>query len=149
MLFRSRPNRAASGFASSIIREPLSGREAICPVGPEIVMALISPRRVAAALLHALDLPEAALGAPRSLQLPAFSASVGDMAEAVRRAGGKAAYARIRWARDAMIEAIVAGWPRQLAAARAAALGFEADAGIDEAVAAFIEDDLAAQQALG
>ena len=144
-----RPNRAASGFASSIIREPLAGREAICPVGPEIVMALISPRRVIAALLHALDLPEEALGAGRSLQLPAFSTSVGEMAQAVRRTGGEEAYARIRWARDAMIEAIVAGWPQQLAAARAAALGFKADAGIDEAVGAFIEDDLEAQTALG
>jgi D-erythronate 2-dehydrogenase len=75
-----RPNRAASGFASSIIREPLSGREAICPVSPDIVMALISPRRVVAALAHALDLPEEALGARRSLQLPAFSVSVGEMA---------------------------------------------------------------------
>jgi nucleoside-diphosphate-sugar epimerase len=143
-----RPNRAASGFASSIIREPLAGHEAICPVSPDIVMALISPRRVVAALAHALDLPEEALGPRRSLQLPAFSVSVGEMAEAVRRAGGEEAYARIRWARDPMIERIVAGWPQQLLAARAEALGFKADASIDEAVAAFVEDDLDAQKAL-
>lgn len=144
-----RPNRAASGFASSIIREPLSGREAICPVSPDIVMALISPRRVVAALVHALDLPEEALGLRRSLQLPAFSVSVGEMAEAVRRAGGEEAYARIRWARDPMIERIVASWPQQLLGARAEALGFKADAGIDEAVAGFVEDDLDAQKRLG
>jgi D-erythronate 2-dehydrogenase len=66
----------------------------------------------------------------------------------VRRAGGEEAYARIRWARDPMIERIVAGWPQQLLAARAAALGFAADAGIDEAVAAFVEDDLEAQKRL-
>ncbi|HEV2302353.1 MAG TPA: D-erythronate dehydrogenase [Stellaceae bacterium] len=143
-----RPNRAASGFASSIIREPLAGKEAICPVGPQTVMALISPRRVVAALLHALDLAEEAFGMRRSLQLPAFSVSVGEMAEAVRRAGGEEAYARIRWHRDAMIEAIVAGWPHRLVGTRAEALGFEADAGIDEAVAAFVADDLEAQKAL-
>jgi nucleoside-diphosphate-sugar epimerase len=84
-----RPNRAASTFASSMIREPLSGREAVCPVSPDTVMALASPRRVVDALLHAHDLPAAAFGTSRSLQLPGFSVAVGEMADAVRRAGGK------------------------------------------------------------
>jgi D-erythronate 2-dehydrogenase len=141
------PNRAASSFASSIIREPLAGKEAICPVSPDLVMALASPRRVVAALHHAHELPGSAFGANRSLQLPGFSVTVGDMAEAVRRAGGGAAYARIRWQRDPAVEAIVAGWPKALAASRARALGFAADADIDEAVQAFIEDDLEAQRA--
>jgi nucleoside-diphosphate-sugar epimerase len=143
-----RPNRAASSFASSMIREPLSGHEAICPVSPETVMALASPRRVVAALAQALDLPGEALGANRSLQLPGFSVAVGAMAEAVRRAGGEAAHARIRWQPDPAIAAIIGSWPRALAAARAEALGFAADADIDEAVAAFIEDDLALQKTL-
>ncbi|MGH7031683.1 MAG: D-erythronate dehydrogenase, partial [Stellaceae bacterium] len=107
-----RPNRAASSFASSIIREPLAGRDAICPVAPDLIMALVSPRRVVAALHHAHELPGEAFGASRSLQLPGFSVAVGDMAEAVRRAGGAAAHARISWQRDPQIEAIVAGWPR-------------------------------------
>jgi nucleoside-diphosphate-sugar epimerase len=143
-----RPNRAASTFASSIIRDPLSGHEAVCPVGPETVMALASPRRITAALVHALDLSGEALGMSRSLQLPGFSVSVAEMAEAVRRAGGEAAYARIRWRHDPAIAAIIGSWPRALAAARAAALGFAAEGGIDEAVAAFIEDDLALQKGL-
>ena len=67
-----RPNRAASTFASSMIREPLSGRQAVCPVSPETVMALASPRRVVEALLHAHDLPGNAFGTSRSLQLPGF-----------------------------------------------------------------------------
>jgi D-erythronate 2-dehydrogenase len=143
-----RPNRAASSFASSIIREPLAGREAVCPVSPDLIMALASPRRVVAALHRAHELPGSAFGANRSLQLPGFSVAVGDMVEAVRRAGGASANARIRWQRDPAIEAIVAGWPKALAAARATALGFAADADIDEAVRAFIEDDLEAQRAL-
>jgi nucleoside-diphosphate-sugar epimerase len=143
------PNRAASTFASSIIREPLAGKEAICPVSPDLVMALASPRRVVAALHHAHELPGEAFGANRSLQLPGFSVGVGDMVEAVRRAGGAAAHARIRWQHDPQIEAIVAGWPQALAAPRATALGFTADADIDEAVQAFIEDDLATQKTLG
>src|SRR5271167_3744137 len=144
-----RPNRAASTFASSIIREPLSGQQAVCPVSPDTVMALASPRRIIDALLRAHDLPGDAFGASRSLQLPGFSVAVGEMAAAVRRAGGEAAYARIRWEPDPLIQSIVSGWPQALDTPRAAALGFTADAGIDEVVHAFIEDDLAMQKQFG
>src|SRR5438874_3916224 len=95
-----RPNRAASTFASSIIREPLSGQDAVCPVAPDTVMALASPRRIVAGLVHALDLPGTACGASRSLQLPGFSVSVGEMTAALRRAGGDSAHARSRWELD-------------------------------------------------
>jgi nucleoside-diphosphate-sugar epimerase len=143
-----RPNRAASTFASSIIREPLSGQAAVCPVSADTVMALASPRRVVDALLRALDLPAAAFGASRSLQVPGFSVGVGEMAAAVRRAGGSEAYARIRWQPDPLIQSIVSSWPQALATPRAAALGFAADNGIDEVVKAFIEDDLDVQKQL-
>ena len=141
-----RPNRAASTFASSMIREPLTGTDAVCPVAPDTVMALASPRRIVEGLVHALDLPGEAFGASRSLQLPGFSVSVGEMAAALRRIGGEAAYARISWQPDKLIQAIVSGWPRALATPRAEALGFGRDSGIDEVIAAFIEDDLPAQR---
>jgi nucleoside-diphosphate-sugar epimerase len=143
-----RPNRAALTFASSIIREPLSGREAVCPVSPDTVMALASPRRVVDALLRAHDLPAADFATSRSLQLPGFSVAVGEMAAAVRRAGGEQAYTRIRWEPDPLIQRIVSGWPQALAAPRAAALGFTADNGIDEVVQSYIEDDLELQNSL-
>ena len=143
-----RPNRAASAFASSIIREPLAGREAICPVSPDTVMALASARRIVEGLLRAHDLPADAFGTNRSLQHPGFSVAVGEMAAAVRRAGGGAARARIRWEPDPQIQQIISGWPQRLLAPRAEALGFAADSGIDEAVAAFIEDDLETQRQL-
>ncbi len=143
-----RPNRAASTFASSIIREPLAGKDAVCPVSPDTVMALASPRRVAAGLVRALDLPGDALGDNRSLQLPGFSVAVGNMVEAVRRLGGAAAHARIRWQHDPLVQRIVSGWPPALATPRAYALGFTADPDIDAVVRAFIEDDLAMQKAL-
>jgi D-erythronate 2-dehydrogenase len=143
-----RPNRAASTFASSMIREPLAGREAVCPVLPDTIMALASPRRVVAGLLHAHDLPADAFTTSRSLQLPGFSVAVGEMAAAVRRAGGDTAYARIHWEPDPQIQQIISGWPQELRAPRAHALGFTADSGIDEAVQAFIEDDLEMQKQL-
>jgi nucleoside-diphosphate-sugar epimerase len=142
------PNRAASTFASSMIREPLTGYETICPVSPDTVMALASPRRIVAGLVQALDLPAGALGAHRSLQLPGFYVAVGEIAEALRRAGGDAAYRRIRWQPDPQIQAIISSWPQALAAPRAEALGFTRDSGIDEVVAAFVEDDLALQRQL-
>jgi len=142
------PNRAASTFASSMIREPLTGKDAVCPVSPDTVMALASPRRIVASLAHALDLPSDALGVNRTLQLPGYSVSVGEMAQALRRAGGVSAYNRLAWQPDATIQAIVGSWPRELSAPRAEALGFQPDSGIDEAVRFFIEDDLAMQMTL-
>jgi nucleoside-diphosphate-sugar epimerase len=111
-------------------------------------MALASPRRIVEGLVHALALPGAAFGASRSLQLPGFSVAVGEMAAALRRAGGESAYARIDWQPDPQIQAIVSGWPRSLATPRAEALGFGRDRGIDEVIAAFIEDDLPEQKRL-
>lgn len=143
-----RPNRAASTFASSMIREPLCGEDAVVPVSPDTVMALASPRRVVASLAHALGLAGEAIGGNRVLQLPGYSVSVGEMAEAVRRAAGGNAYGRISWQPDATVQAIVGSWPRTLSAPRAQALGFEPDSGIDEAVRFFIEDDLALQKTL-
>src|SRR5712691_8785469 len=141
-----RPNRAASTFASSMIREPRAGQDAVCPVTPETVMALASPRRIAEGLVHALDLPGEAFGASPSLQLPGLSVAVGEMATALRRAGGERAYARIRWQPDPQIQRIVSGWPQALLTPRADKLGFDRDRDIDEVIAAFIEDDLPAQR---
>jgi nucleoside-diphosphate-sugar epimerase len=143
-----RPNRAASSFASGIIREPLSGVEAICPVSPEAVMPILSPRRIVEAFIHAHDLPASAYGGNRSLQLPGISPTVGEMVEALRRVAGAEVVKRIRWQRDPVIERIVATWPIGLDAGRAEAMGFVADRSVDEMIEAFIADDLDAQKAM-
>jgi nucleoside-diphosphate-sugar epimerase len=143
-----RPNRAASTFASSIIREPLSGQSAVCPVAADTVMALASPRAVVAGLVHGLGISGEEFGVSRSLQLPGFSVSVGEMAAALRRAAGADAYARIAWEPDPQIQAIVGGWPQALATPRAEAMGFVPDKDIDAVIAAFIEDDLPMQRQL-
>src|SRR5258708_39926164 len=87
-----RPNRAASTFASSMIREPLAGREAVCPVSPATVMSRASPRRIMAGLLRAYDLLADAFGTSQSFQLPGFSVAVGQSAAAGGRAAGAVAY---------------------------------------------------------
>jgi D-erythronate 2-dehydrogenase len=143
-----RPNRAASTWASSIFREPLSGVEAVCPVSRRSVMALLSPRRLIAAIEQVHDLPANRFGYSRSLLLPGISVSVAEMIEALRRAGGEAAVKRIRWEPDPIIQKIVDGWPRAILAKRAQSLGIEVDKSVDEIIEAFIADDLAAQKAL-
>ena len=143
-----RPNRAASTWVSSLFREPLSGVGVVCPVSRESVMACLSPRRLVAAMERVHDLPGERFGYSRTVLLPGISATVAEMVEALRRAGGEAAVKRIRWQPDAVIQKIVDGWPRAIVAKRAEGLGIHADADIDEIVRAFIEDDLSAQKAL-
>jgi nucleoside-diphosphate-sugar epimerase len=143
-----RPNRAASTFASSILREPLAGQAAVCPVGKDVYMPIMSPRRVVDAFIKAHDLPADALGPSRAIQLPSVDVTVGEMVEALRRAGGEEAVARIRWEPDPVIQKIVAGWPVGVDGSRAERLGIKGDKDIDEIVRAFIEDDLPAQKAM-
>jgi D-erythronate 2-dehydrogenase len=143
-----RPNRAASTWASSILREPLSGVDVVCPVSRDSMMAFLSPRRLIAAIEQLHDLPAERFGYSRSMLLPAISATVDEMVDALRRAGGEAAVKRIRWEPDPVIQKIVDGWPRIIAAKRVLAFGVRADAGIDELVQGFVEDDLPAQKAL-
>lgn len=143
-----RPNRAASTWASSIFREPLSGVEVVCPVSRGSVMVVLSPRRLVAALEKLHDLPGESFGFSRAIQLPGIAVSVAEMVAALRRAGGEPAVKRIRWEPDPAIQKIVDGWPRGVSATRAHGLGLEADRTIDEIVRAFVEDDLPAQRAL-
>ena len=137
-----KPNMAASGFASGIAREPLSGIDFVCPVTPESRMAILSPRKAAAALRWIAGLASNALGHDRTILLPGITVSMAEMVEAVRRAGGDDAADRITFQPDPIIQSIVDGWPQAIDAHRAAALGFEGDRHIDDVIAAFVADDL-------
>jgi len=135
-----KPNAAASSFASGIIREPLAGAEAICPVEPETALWLQSPQAAIDSLLRAHDLPLARwreVCGGRALNLPGLTVSVAQMIEALRVVGGEAAVQRIRFVPDARIRAIVQTWPARFDAARANRLGFTADADIQQVVRAY------------
>jgi nucleoside-diphosphate-sugar epimerase len=136
-----KPNRAASTFASSIIREPLKGEPAVCPVDAATELVVASPRRAVEAMLLAMSLADATIGPERSFTLPGLKVSVGEMVAALERAAGPSAVGLIQWAPDPAIARIVAGWPMDVEAARARALGFRADADFDEIVQAHIEDE--------
>jgi len=137
-----KPNKAASTFASSIIREPLAGEEAVCPVRRDTAMYVLSPRRVVEALLRAMRLPDAAWGSPRTLVLPGITATVADMVDALARSAGQDTVDRIRWQPDPAIQRIVDSWPVRAEARRARGMGFTDDGSFDAILLAHIEDEL-------
>jgi nucleoside-diphosphate-sugar epimerase len=136
------PNKAASGFFSGILREPLAGREAVLPVAETVRHWHASPRAAVGFLLHAATLDTAPLGAGRNLSMPGLSATVGEQIEALRRVAGEKAARLIRREPDPTIERIVAGWPERFDPKRATELGFRADSSFDEIIRAHIEDEL-------
>src|SRR5271157_1933663 len=136
------PNKAASGFFSGIIREPLAGKEAILPVGDEVRHWHASPRAAVEFLVRAAELDLALLGPRRSLNMPGVSVTVGEQIEALREIAGEKAVKLIRPQPDETIARIVAGWPRNLDPARARELGFRADATFSAIIEAYIEDEL-------
>jgi nucleoside-diphosphate-sugar epimerase len=136
------PNKAASGFFSGILREPLAGKEAILPVPDTVMHWHASPRAAVAFLLHAAGLDTAPLGARRNLTMPGLAATVAEQIEALRRVAGDKAVALIKRVPDETVMKIVAGWPRTFNAARAEALGFQAEKSFDDIIRVHVEDEL-------
>ncbi|MBX9458549.1 MAG: SDR family oxidoreductase [Rhizobium sp.] len=136
------PNKAASGFFSNIIREPLVGKEAILPVPDTVRHWHASPRSAVGFLVHAANLDTARLGPRRNLTMPGVSVTVAEQIEALRTVAGEKAVALIRREPDETIMKIVAGWPTRFDASRAEGLGFRADASFEAIIRAHVEDEL-------
>jgi nucleoside-diphosphate-sugar epimerase len=137
-----KPNKAASGFFSGIIREPLAGQEAILPVPRSVVHTHSSPRSAVNFLVHAAQIDGDRVGPRRNLTMPGVGVTVGEQIEALRRIAGDKAVGLIREAPDETIWAIVRNWPTRFDAKRARELGFKAEESFDEIVKAHIEDEM-------
>ncbi|MGD9913124.1 MAG: D-erythronate dehydrogenase [Rhizobiaceae bacterium] len=137
-----KPNKAASGFFSGIIREPLAGQEAILPVPHSVVHTHASPRSAVNFLMHAAAIDGAAVGPRRNLSMPGVAVSVGEQIEALKRVAGGNVVGLIREVPDEAVWAIVQNWPTRFEAKRAKALGFAAETSFDEIVRAHIVDEL-------
>jgi D-erythronate 2-dehydrogenase len=137
-----KPNKAASGFFSGIIREPLAGQEAVLPVSESVRHTHASPRAAVGFLIHAAGLTPEQLGPRINLAMPGVSCTVGEQIEALRRVAGDKIAARIRREPDELVQRIVSGWAERLDAKRARELGFEAEASFEDIVRAHIEDEL-------
>lgn len=137
-----RPNAAASGFFSSIIREPLAGEDALLPVPRSVRHIHASPRSAVANLLHAAVLDTKLLGDRRNLTMPSLSVTVAEQLEALERVGGPEALARVVEREDPAVATIIAGWPQRFSTDRADALGFVCEATYDEIIEAYRQDEL-------
>lgn len=136
-----RPNRAASSFASGIIREPLNGEPAVCPIAPETRVWLLSPRKAIEGLILGHELPAQALGGSRAVNLPGVCVTVHEMVAALQRVAGAEAAKRVRWERDEVTNRIVASWPGAWDTRRAEALGFSGDADFDSIIRDYIDNE--------
>ena len=137
-----KPNKAASSFASGIIREPLAGVDAICPVSPQTRMWVISPRAVIANMVIGHEASGGAFAHSRSINVPGISVAVGDMVAALRRVAGEGVASRVKWQQDSAIDRIVSTWPANFAPKLGPALGMRGDPDFDSIVRAYIADDM-------
>lgn len=137
-----KPNAAASGFFSNILREPLVGQEAVLPVSEDVRHWHASPRSAVGFLIHGATMDLSKVGARRNLSMPGLSATVGEQIEALRRVAGDKAVALIRREPNEMIMKMCAGWAPGFEAKRARELGFTAETSFDEIIRVHIEDEL-------
>ena len=137
-----KPNKAASGFFSNIMREPLAGQEAVLPVSESVMHWHASPRAAVGFMQHAASLDLARMGWRRAIGMPGLAVTVGEQIAALRKVAGDKVVARIRREPDTFTEGIVAGWPRNFASKRALELGFKADASFEDIIRIHIEDEL-------
>ncbi|MEP7184168.1 MAG: D-erythronate dehydrogenase [Betaproteobacteria bacterium] len=136
-----KPNKAASSFASGIIREPLAGVDAMCPVAPTTRMWVSSPRTVIDNLVIGHEAAAAKFTHTRSVNVPGISVAVGDMVAALRKVAGDAVAARVKWDFDPAIDRIVSTWPANFAPRLGTALGMRADADFEGIVRAYLADE--------
>jgi nucleoside-diphosphate-sugar epimerase len=136
------PNKAASGFFSNILREPLAGKEAVLPVSEDVLHWFASPRAAVGFLIHAATMDLGSLGARRNVTLPGLAATVGEEIASLKAVAGDKVASLIRREPDPVIEKIVSGWPRDFSPDRALALGFRADPSFDAIIRAHIDDEL-------
>ncbi|HXU54164.1 MAG TPA: D-erythronate dehydrogenase [Casimicrobiaceae bacterium] len=138
-----KPNKAASSFASGIIREPLSGIDAVCPVPPQTEIWITSPRQVIDNLIVGHDVAAAKFpGDTRSVNVPGLRISVAAMVDALRRVAGDPVAARVEWRVDPAIDRIVRTWPPNFAPRLGPALGMAADTNFEDIVRAYMADDM-------
>src|ERR1700748_324291 len=136
-----KPNKAASGFFSGIIREPLAGVDAVLPVAESVVHTHASPRSAVGFLIHGAELPREQIEPHINLTMPGVCCTVGEQIEALKRVAGDRVAARIKHLPDELVMRIVSGWPHRLSGKRATELGFTVEKTFDEIIKTHIDED--------
>ena len=136
------PNKAASTWASSVVREPLTGVDVVCPVTPQTIMVVLSPRKTVDAFIRLHDLAVDSFGPGRTLLLNGINVTARELEGAVAKHAGNRKVGKVSWQHDPAIQKICDGWPQGIDSVRSRRLGFETDKDLDEVVRSFIADDL-------
>jgi len=136
-----KPNEATSSFVSSIIREPLHGEKAICPVPPETEVWVQSPKRITSNFIHAANIDQTAFGDDRIITIPGLTTSVQELVDCLQSIAGQAIVDLIDWEPDEFLQSIVLTWPPHYSAGRAGKLGFASDGSVYEIINAYIEEE--------
>lgn len=136
-----KPNGAASGFLSGMIREPLAGIRAVCPVPPDTAVALSSPARTIEGLIRSAEACDADWGARTAINLPAITTTVGDMATALEHVAGKQVAGLIDWVPDPSVARIITSWPSRIDATRGRALGLMPDRDFKSIIQAYLSEN--------
>jgi nucleoside-diphosphate-sugar epimerase len=131
-----------------MVREPLTGIDVVCPVTPQTVMAVLSPRRTVESFVRAHNLDVVAFGPGRTLLLNGINVTARELEDGMRRHAGNRKIGTVAWQHDPAIQRICDGWPQGIDGARARRLGFETDCDLDEIIRHFIADDLDEQMKL-
>jgi len=134
----SPPNGAASGFFSSIVREPLNEMDVVCPVPPEMPVALASPANTVNSLISLAEAPQDALGGRTAINFPALTVTVAEILDALEAVAGKAARERVRFVESPEVTRIVGGWPAAFQSERAARLGLRPDRNMRSIIDRFV-----------
>ncbi len=137
-----KPNLAASGFFSNIIREPLAGLPAVLPVSEDVMHWMASPRSAVGFCIHAAEIDGDTVGPRRNLTMPGLAITVGEMIAALEKVAGADTASLIERKTDETISGIVANWPRKFIAERAVSLGFSAETSFEDIIRVHIEDEL-------
>ncbi|KAF1940564.1 NAD-dependent epimerase/dehydratase-like protein [Clathrospora elynae] len=135
------PTAAASSFVSGIVREPVHGKESELPVDPSIGIWLTSPRTLATNLVHAIKVPAEKFGHFRQVLLPGYTATSGEILDALEKVAGKGTRALVKERKDETTQRIVLSWPATYDTSRAKELGFTEDVGLEQTIRDFIEGE--------
>jgi nucleoside-diphosphate-sugar epimerase len=131
-------NGALSGFNSDLIREPLAGRDYVCPVAPKATIWIVSLGHAIANLIRLADAPASALGPQRAMTTPSLALPVAAIVAALAKAD-PSVVSRIRFDPNPAIEAQFGRWPLDCAFDRGTRLGLTCDASIDDVIRTHLE----------
>jgi len=143
VIVRDTPNTALSGYLSALCREPLNGRDYICPVKPKTNIPIIGIQKAIEFLFELSELKENKLGDFRTVNGRGISPTAGEIVEVVYKcASPEWSLGKISFNPDPGVQKIIDSWPKWIEADRALSLGLPGNDCLDTIIRDYISFDL-------